>query len=64
MIRNKKIHFRELPPEIQQQIGDVSKGYLRYFTVRFPRLTTVLYSFALRYLKDEPRISSVYLQHP
>ncbi len=62
MIRNKKNHFRELPIEIQKQFGDTSSGYLRYFTVRFPKLMTVLYVFAQRFLQIEERIGATYFE--
>ncbi|KAJ1472782.1 kinase-like domain-containing protein, partial [Baffinella frigidus] len=35
-IRNKKNHFREMPAEVQELIGSVPEGYMRYFRSKFP----------------------------
>ncbi|XP_019505339.1 PREDICTED: serine/threonine-protein kinase/endoribonuclease IRE2 isoform X1 [Hipposideros armiger] len=37
-MRNKKHHYRELPPEVQQALGHVPDSFVQYFTDRFPRL--------------------------
>ncbi|MBZ3876628.1 Serine/threonine-protein kinase/endoribonuclease IRE2, partial [Sciurus carolinensis] len=37
-MRNKKHHYRELPAEVQQALGQVPDSFLQYFTQRFPRL--------------------------
>ncbi|KAM9857448.1 serine/threonine-protein kinase/endoribonuclease IRE1 [Aulostomus maculatus] len=37
-MRNKKHHYHELPPEVQQTLGELPEGFVSYFTSRFPRL--------------------------
>ncbi|XP_037670210.1 serine/threonine-protein kinase/endoribonuclease IRE2 isoform X1 [Choloepus didactylus] len=37
-MRNKKHHYRELPVEAQQALGQVPDGFVQYFTNRFPLL--------------------------
>lgn len=37
-MRNKKHHYRELPAEVQQTLGQVPDSFVQYFTSRFPRL--------------------------
>uniref|UniRef100_A0A7N9IH41 Serine/threonine-protein kinase/endoribonuclease IRE2 n=1 Tax=Macaca fascicularis TaxID=9541 RepID=A0A7N9IH41_MACFA len=37
-VRNKKHHYRELPVEVQQALGQVPDGFVQYFTNRFPQL--------------------------
>nr|XP_027804520.2 serine/threonine-protein kinase/endoribonuclease IRE2 [Marmota flaviventris] len=37
-MRNKKHHYRELPAEVQQALGQVPDSFVQYFTQRFPRL--------------------------
>ncbi|XP_077173197.1 serine/threonine-protein kinase/endoribonuclease IRE2 isoform X3 [Paroedura picta] len=37
-MRNKKHHYRELPKEVQETLGEVPQDFVRYFTARFPRL--------------------------
>ncbi|XP_017389894.1 serine/threonine-protein kinase/endoribonuclease IRE2 isoform X1 [Cebus imitator] len=37
-MRNKKHHYRELPVEVRQALGQVPDGFVQYFTNRFPRL--------------------------
>ncbi|XP_006867297.1 PREDICTED: serine/threonine-protein kinase/endoribonuclease IRE2 [Chrysochloris asiatica] len=37
-MRNKKHHYRELPAEVQQVLGQVPDSFVQYFTSRFPRL--------------------------
>ncbi|OXB64849.1 hypothetical protein ASZ78_006587 [Callipepla squamata] len=37
-MRNKKHHYRELPPEVQETLGSIPDDFVRYFTARFPRL--------------------------
>ncbi|KAM4691160.1 LOW QUALITY PROTEIN: serine/threonine-protein kinase/endoribonuclease IRE1-like [Rhinophrynus dorsalis] len=34
-LRNKKHHYRELPPEVQETLGSVPEDFVRYFTSRF-----------------------------
>uniref|UniRef100_A0A8C5E7P7 Serine/threonine-protein kinase/endoribonuclease IRE1 n=1 Tax=Gouania willdenowi TaxID=441366 RepID=A0A8C5E7P7_GOUWI len=37
-LRNKKHHYHELPPEVQETLGELPEGFVGYFTSRFPRL--------------------------
>nr|XP_057921329.1 serine/threonine-protein kinase/endoribonuclease IRE1 isoform X3 [Doryrhamphus excisus] len=37
-MRNKKHHYHELPPDVQQTLGELPEGFVGYFTSRFPRL--------------------------
>ncbi|XP_045704756.1 serine/threonine-protein kinase/endoribonuclease IRE2 isoform X4 [Phyllostomus hastatus] len=37
-MRNKKHHYRELPSEVRQALGDVPDNFVQYFTDRFPQL--------------------------
>lgn len=37
-MRNKKHHYRELPAEVRQTLGQLPAGFIQYFTQRFPRL--------------------------
>lgn len=37
-MRNKKHHYRELPTEVRQTLGQLPDGFIQYFTHRFPRL--------------------------
>ncbi|XP_015419510.1 PREDICTED: serine/threonine-protein kinase/endoribonuclease IRE2 isoform X4 [Myotis davidii] len=37
-MRNKKHHYRELPGEVRQALGQVPDSFVQYFTDRFPRL--------------------------
>ena len=38
VIRNKKHHYAELPPEVQEVVGPLPDGYLGYFMNLFPGL--------------------------
>ncbi|XP_015232817.1 PREDICTED: serine/threonine-protein kinase/endoribonuclease IRE1-like [Cyprinodon variegatus] len=37
-MRNKKHHYHELPSEVQDTLGELPEGFVRYFTSRFPQL--------------------------
>ncbi|KQK81807.1 hypothetical protein AAES_77214 [Amazona aestiva] len=37
-MRNKKHHYRELPPEVQETLGSIPDDFVCYFTARFPQL--------------------------
>ncbi|KAK5641329.1 hypothetical protein RI129_009876 [Pyrocoelia pectoralis] len=37
-LRNKKHHYRELPPETQEELGSIPDGFTSYWTSRFPLL--------------------------
>eukprot|EP01083_Nonionella_stella_P052889 140167_1 len=61
VIRNKRNHYRELPPEVQAMVGSLPGGFLRYFTSRFPRL--LLYAFAVMgsLCGDEPALRKYFV---
>ncbi|KAM9305462.1 serine/threonine-protein kinase/endoribonuclease IRE2 [Gastrophryne carolinensis] len=37
-MRNKKHHYHELPPEVQETLGTIPEDFVSYFTSRFPLL--------------------------
>lgn len=37
-MRNKKHHYHELPPEVQESLGTIPEDFVYYFTSRFPLL--------------------------
>uniref|UniRef100_A0AC35G3T1 Endoribonuclease n=1 Tax=Panagrolaimus sp. PS1159 TaxID=55785 RepID=A0AC35G3T1_9BILA len=43
-LRNKKHHYRELPPLVKESLGDIPNGYAEYWTKRFPRLLMHIYN--------------------
>ncbi|XP_041941366.1 serine/threonine-protein kinase/endoribonuclease IRE1-like [Alosa sapidissima] len=51
-MRNKKHHYRELPPEVQETLGSVPDEFVAYFTSRFPSLLTHTYQ-AMRLCAQE-----------
>lgn len=56
IIRNKHQHYRELPSELQAALGDLPKGYLAYFSRRFPLLVLAMWAFALGHLSAVPSL--------
>lgn len=42
-IRNKRHHYHELNPELQAALGSIPNEFVRYFTLRFPRLVIHAY---------------------
>jgi len=54
VIRNKKHHFRDLPPSLQQQMGPVPSGYLNYFSSRFPMLLICVYDVIRKHCVTDP----------
>ena len=59
-MRNKKHHYRELPDDVKEALGDVPEGFVSYFTSRFPRLLIHTYK-SLSVLQDEPSLRKYYL---
>ncbi|CAA3005849.1 serine/threonine-protein kinase/endoribonuclease IRE1b-like isoform X2 [Olea europaea var. sylvestris] len=53
VIRNKLNHFRELSKEIQGLIGPVPEGFDYYFSSRFPKLLTEVYTVISRSCAEE-----------
>lgn len=60
VIRNKRHHFAELPHALQNELGSVPDGFLRYFTTRFPRLMLYAYCFAEANFASEPVFSKYF----
>ncbi|XP_064627806.1 serine/threonine-protein kinase/endoribonuclease IRE1-like [Lineus longissimus] len=62
-MRNKKHHFRELPPEVQRSLGDIPDQFVEYFTSRFPYLLIHVYN-ALWCCRNERLFHQYYEQSP
>jgi serine/threonine-protein kinase/endoribonuclease IRE1 len=45
IVRNKAHHYRDLPPELQAQLGSFPEGYLSYFISRYPSLVIFTFQF-------------------
>lgn len=60
MIRNKKMHYRELPANIQNRLGALPINFLKYFDEKFPKIMLVLYTFAATYFSKEMKVSSFF----
>ncbi|RWS13129.1 serine/threonine-protein kinase/endoribonuclease IRE1-like protein [Dinothrombium tinctorium] len=60
-MRNKRHHYRELPPEVQLSLGSIPDEFLIYFTTRFPRLVIHTY-IAFQSFKFEDIFKSYYDQ--
>ncbi len=58
LMRNINVHYRELQASLQLILGDVPSGFLRYFMLRFPKLPTVLYRFAVKYRKSDYQVNA------
>ena len=58
-IRNKKHHYRELPPDVMQSLGSLPDEFVDYFTSRFPKLILHVYE-AMRMCSDEPMLDVYY----
>ncbi|XP_008282635.1 serine/threonine-protein kinase/endoribonuclease IRE1 [Stegastes partitus] len=43
-MRNKKHHYHRLPPKVKEILGELPKGFVSYFTSRFPRLLMHTYA--------------------
>jgi len=54
VIRNKRNHYRDLPMEIREELGDLPGGFLRYFTTRFPALLIYVYSVLACFVLASP----------
>ncbi|XP_053153299.1 serine/threonine-protein kinase/endoribonuclease IRE1 isoform X1 [Hemicordylus capensis] len=60
-MRNKKHHYRELPPEVQETLGSVPDDFVRYFTLRFPCLLLHTYH-AMQICCQERLFQPYYMQ--
>jgi serine/threonine-protein kinase/endoribonuclease IRE1 len=54
VIRNKSNHFRELPKNVQNEVGAPPEGFYRYFENKFPRLLMHAYGFVKENCAHEP----------
>uniref|UniRef100_A0A8C5R512 Serine/threonine-protein kinase/endoribonuclease IRE1 n=1 Tax=Leptobrachium leishanense TaxID=445787 RepID=A0A8C5R512_9ANUR len=62
-LRNKKHHYRELPPEVQETLGSVPDDFVRYFTSRFPGLLLHTY-LAMKMCRGERLFQPYYHSDP
>jgi len=53
VIRNKFNHFRDLPPDIQSNLGPIPDGFFKYFQVKFPRLLICTYVVMHEFVRNE-----------
>nr|XP_013808558.1 PREDICTED: serine/threonine-protein kinase/endoribonuclease IRE1 isoform X4 [Apteryx mantelli mantelli] len=60
-MRNKKHHYRELPPEVQETLGSIPDDFVCYFTVRFPHLLLHTYK-AMQICCQERLFQHYYIQ--
>ncbi|XP_061867068.1 serine/threonine-protein kinase/endoribonuclease IRE1 isoform X2 [Colius striatus] len=60
-MRNKKHHYRELPPEVQETLGSIPEEFVCYFTARFPHLLLHTYK-AMRICCQERLFQHYYQQ--
>ncbi|CAF0862917.1 unnamed protein product [Brachionus calyciflorus] len=58
-IRNKKHHYRELPPEVLKSLGTLPDEFVCYFTSRFPKLILHVYE-AMQCCSEEPMLDVYY----
>lgn len=61
-MRNKKHHYHELPPEVQETLGELPEGFVSYFTSRFPRL--LMHTHAALHLCSHERLFHPYYLPP
>lgn len=55
-----KHHYRELPRELQQELGTIPDDYVAYFTSRFPYLVIHTYVAMQHYRHDAPLLKEYY----
>ncbi|PRP86490.1 hypothetical protein PROFUN_05272 [Planoprotostelium fungivorum] len=56
VIRNKIHHYYDLPEDVRELLGPLPSGFLRYFTIRFPKLMWVTYSVLKNHCREEPHL--------
>ncbi|KAG7237104.1 hypothetical protein INR49_032854 [Caranx melampygus] len=61
-MRNKKHHYHELPPEVQETLGELPEGFVGYFTSRFPRL--LMHTHAALHICAHERLFQPYYLPP
>lgn len=62
-MRNKKHHYRELPVDVQETLGTLPDGFVRYFTSRFPHLLAHTYR-AMELCRHERPFQPYYHEPP
>lgn len=62
VVRNKRSHYREMPSNLQELLGPLPHGFLKYFSSRFPNLLLAVWAFATQHLPSEPHLAPVYWQ--
>ncbi|KAG6470801.1 hypothetical protein ZIOFF_071881 [Zingiber officinale] len=60
VIRNKLIHYKDLPEPLQEILGPVPEGFDSYFASRFPKLLIEVYKVAFQYCKEEDFFQEIY----
>ena len=53
-IRNKKNHYRELPLEVKEILGETNESFMCYFLEKFPRLMIAVDEFVRSKLIADP----------
>ena len=53
VVRNKYSHYREMPADVQKQLGSIPDGFLAYFETRFPNLVISCFYFALKWYPND-----------
>ena len=59
-IRNKKNHYRELPPEGKQLLGSTNESFINYFLLQFPKLMIAVDEFVRSKLITDPVFTQYY----
>ncbi|XP_057699395.1 serine/threonine-protein kinase/endoribonuclease IRE1 isoform X2 [Corythoichthys intestinalis] len=59
-LRNKKHHYHELSPDVQESLGELPQGFVGYFTSRFPMLLMHTHA-ALEVCANEKPFHSYYM---
>jgi serine/threonine-protein kinase/endoribonuclease IRE1 len=59
-IRNKRNHFRDLPKEGQALLSKSSEKFLRYFTLKFKKLTILCFVYVRNNLQNEDLFKSYF----
>uniref|UniRef100_H3B8N1 Serine/threonine-protein kinase/endoribonuclease IRE1 n=1 Tax=Latimeria chalumnae TaxID=7897 RepID=H3B8N1_LATCH len=59
-MRNKKHHYRELPPEVQETLGSIPDDFVCYFTSRFPHL--LIHTYRAMQTCSQERLFQPYYQ--
>lgn len=61
--RNKYHHFNDMPPELQKLMSPLPKGYMEYFTSRFPNLLMSIYYVVKDNLRHEHAFERFFEDH-